>query len=142
MRIELLHDLKRDEGFKLKAYKDSVGLWTIGIGHLLGETLRMAEITEQEAYALFNQDVELAIVGARQLFDYWDLITPVRQDALINMTFNLGPTRLAGFKKFIAAVNAKMWNLAAQEMMDSKWAKQVGDRALRLKHMIQTGERQ
>jgi lysozyme len=58
---------------------------------------------------------------------------------LVNMAFNLGPTRLKGFKKFIAAFDAKDWDGAVIEMLDSKWAKQVGARAIRLAKMVRTG---
>ena len=59
------------------------------------------------------------------------------QQVIINMTFNMGAPRLSKFKKFIAGVNAGDWNTAAVEMMDSRWAKQVGNRAIRLRDRIQ-----
>lgn len=151
MRSELRQDLIRDEGMRQTAYKDSVGLWTIGVGHLIddGNTPpRIMKLTIPEVYAFLEADVADAEERCRELFPDWGLIDTVRQDALINMSFNLG-NRLAGFKKFITKVNTaaisilpeSAWWAAGREMMDSKWAQQVGQRAVRLRAMIETGRR-
>ena len=149
-RILLRKEVARDEGVRYVAYQDSVGLWTIGYGHLLGQRRRMDEITFSEAEALLDWDLKSAEANVRRLvpnFIRWatnnnlDAPQPRNQSrarALVNMAFNLGITRLAGFKKFIDAVNAEDWATAAVEMMDSKWATQVGDRAKRLRDMILT----
>jgi lysozyme len=136
----LKDELVRDEGLRLVSYRDSVGLWTIGVGHLLGEKQRMTEITKDEAMALLNIDMDLAELRVVKLLGFvgFGLLGEVRQRALVNMAFNLGG-RLAGFKKFIAAVNTRDWATAGREMADSQWAKQVGDRAVRLRQMIETG---
>lgn len=136
---QLRDELMRDEGIRLDAYQDTVGLWTIGVGHLLGKEKRMIEITQFEAEALLDADIWVAwalaklyaptVVGNNALYGH------SRERALVNMAFNLG-TRLGGFKKFLAAVNAHDWVTAAREMMDSKWATQVGARADRLHNMI------
>jgi lysozyme len=141
-RQKLKEELKRDEGIRLKAYQDTVGLWTIGVGHLLGVEQRMSDITAGEASALLDYDINIAIERAIQLIDP-PLAIPlpgddVRLRALVNMSFNLGG-RLAGFKKFLAAYNARDWETAAKEMMDSRWAEQVGSRAVRLRDMILEG---
>lgn len=152
--IQLRKELERDEGLRYESYQDSVGLWTIGVGHLLGEKRRMTEITFSECEALFTQDVKIAEqiirrfvpkVGQYVIQGLGEglkkgsyAISPIRERALINMAFNLG-YRLSGFKKFLAAVNAEDWETAAKEMMDSKWAQQVGDRAVRLRDQILNG---
>ena len=144
-------ELIRDEGKHLKAYKDSVGLWTIGVGHLLGSTPRMLEITEAECEALFNYDIDTAEKVVEKLFPHFkqgaggSILTfsedeDVRARVLVNMAFNLGPARLAEFKKFVAMVRLRAWADAAREMMDSKWATQVGKRALRLRDMMRDGK--
>jgi lysozyme len=144
----LRDELIRDEGLSLTAYKDSVGLWTIGVGHLLGAHARMTVITSAESNALLAGDVKLAEEIMTGLFPSFDVTVSgysayepeyVRQRALVNMAFNLG-NRLAGFKKFVAAVNTSQWDVAAVEMMNSKWAKQVGKRAERLRNMIAYGK--
>lgn len=148
LKVELI----RNEGVKLVSYQDSVGLWTIGVGHLLGDRRRMTEITVPEAMALLEADIDTADEVVNWLvpgYTYWSgdsggpgahrAHNQVRARALVNMAFNLG-YRLAGFKKFLAAVNANDWATAGAEMMDSKWAQQVGARAVRLRKMIETDQ--
>lgn len=131
---------------KLRAYKDSLGYWTIGVGHLLGNSPRMTEINEEEARALLDYDIETAKIAANSVFPNfmrvgewsdWGALE-VRQRAIINMCFNLGG-KIKQFKKFIAAIEERRWNDAGTEMMRSLWAKQVGARALRLRDMIVNG---
>jgi lysozyme len=143
MADKLIEDLIRDEGHTLTPYKDSVGLWTIGVGHLLGTTPRMTSITERESRALLESDIREAMSRVVKFVPmiHADEYTPeysVRFRALTNMAFNLGD-RLGTFQKFLEAVNAKDWVTASTEMMDSLWAKQVGARAARLSTMILTG---
>lgn len=144
MLSDLKKDLMRDEGLRYDAYRDSLGYWTIGIGHLLGvgPTPRMTNLTDDEVDALFEYDAKVAENRCRELFPNWVLIPFVRRDALINMSFNLG-NRFRGFSKMIAAVNAaantvldEAWLEVGRQMMDSVWAKQVGQRATRLHYMI------
>ena len=146
MDHRLRDELIRDEGRSLTAYKDSVGLWTIGVGHLLGQSMRMSTITADECDALLAWDVKNAEALVALIFPSLDPTRGytsyepeyVRQRALVNMAFNLGG-RLKDFRKFVAAVNQSDWEKAAVEMMDSKWAKQVGKRAVRLRDMILNG---
>lgn len=134
----LRSELARDEGVRLAAYRDSLGYWTIGIGHYLGTEKRMSLITRAEADALLNADIDEAISLSYKLVPYddlGDLDAPARRRALVNMAFNLGP-RLGQFKRFLASVKGQAWRQAAIDMMDSKWATQVGARAVRLSAMI------
>ena len=73
---------------------------------------------------------------AKKIFPNLDELPEEAQQVLVNMTFNMGRPRLSQFKKFIAGVHAGDWNKAAVEMMDSRWAKQVGARAERLRDRI------
>jgi lysozyme len=138
-RAKLRAELIRDEGMRLEAYQDSVGLWTIGVGHLLGTEKRMTRISPDECDALLNVDIDWAIRTAERfvielpLWPYGH--NESRARALVNMAFNLGP-RLGQFKKFLGSVNGGNWETAAVQMMQSKWAKQVGARAERLRDMI------
>lgn len=136
-REKLREELIRDEGLRLTAYRDSVGLWTIGVGHLLGETPRMTEITLAEAYALFEADINMAEMKAR--FHAGSAENEdVRWRVLVNMAFNLGD-RLGQFKRFLGAIGVGDWTNASVYMLESKWAKQVGGRAIRLSRMMLTG---
>jgi lysozyme len=131
----LREDLIRDEGRRLTVYQDTNGLFTIGVGHLLG-TKRMESITDRECDALLDADIEDATRLAQSLVGMGH--DEVRMRALVNMAFNLGGG-LHGFQKFLAAFRANDWQTAGDEMLKSVWATQVGDRALRLHDMIVNG---
>lgn len=128
--------LKTDEGLRLKPYHCTAGALTVGYGR----NLDAVGITEEEADIMLRADVEIAERGAKALVgNVWDQLSPARQAVLINMTFNLGRTRLAAFKNFLAALRATDYNTAASEMLDSRWANQVGDRATRLADQMRNG---
>lgn len=138
-RSRLKQDLIRDEGLRLEAYKDSVGLWTIGVGHLLGTEPRMTKITNIEAMALLDAD----IVDAEHVLDgwipLWANLDGVRQRALLNFCFNLG-NRVLQFVNTRNYLLKQDWDGAANNMLMSKWADQVGARAKRLAAMLETGK--
>jgi lysozyme len=147
--VKLRTSLIKHEGKKEYAYRDSLGYWTIGIGHFLGGgrevyTPRMTIVTSNEMDALLTKDIENAegrlsdICSERLLYD-WRSLDDVRQRVLVEMSFNLG-YRLATFRQFFGALNARDWKTAADEMLDSQWAIQVGNRATTLARMIETGE--
>lgn len=137
-RAALKTELIRDEGLKLAAYKDSLGFWTIGVGHLLGSKPRMTEINVSEAYALLEADIDEAERRAERFLG-GAVLDDVRMRAIVNMAFNLGG-KLYAFEDFQKAVKAGDWEKAGAEMSDSKWSGQVGERAVRLRNMIEVGE--
>ena len=129
---QLIASLKRDEGYRAEAYRDTEGVLTIGYGHNLevehwsedrASTALWSDMRALEQAFATGHPSEHAVLE-RQLAG--------RQRALLNMLFNLGPSGLAGFRKMWAALNAGNYEQAAREMLDSKWAKQVGARATRL----------
>lgn len=131
----VMAQLRIDEGVKAKPYKDTVGKLTVGVGRNLDDVgLRTDEID----YLLAN-DVTVAEGTARKLFPSFDRLSDARKAALLNMSFNLGESRLGAFKRFREAVEAQAWTQAAAEMMDSTWAKQVGQRAVRLAKAMEEG---
>lgn len=139
MNYELLKkELVRDEGLRLKAYKDTVGLWTIGVGHLLGKECLQLMITEANAMKLLDEDIKIAEGVAFKLLPEAKKWDDVRQRALVNMAFNLG-NRLGQFKNTLKFMREKQWSQASANMLKSKWAEQVGKRANRLAKMIETG---
>lgn len=135
---KLRMELVRDEGLRLDAYKDTLGYWTIGIGHLLGTDKRMTKITEREAYALLQSDIEEALATLDRIAIWWVALDPLRQRVLINMAFNLG-SRLAQFKNTLRAMRENDFAGAAAGMRNSLWARQVKGRAERLATMMETG---
>lgn len=127
--------LSEDEGKRSKPYRCTAGKLTIGVGRNLDDR----GVREDEIALMFNNDVLEAIGDCRRLFRSFDALNDVRKEVVVNMMFNLGYTRLAGFKKFLAAVQAGKWSDASREMLDSKWADQVGRRADRLANAMRKG---
>ena len=129
-------ELPEDEGRRKKAYRDSVGVLTAGIGR----NLQDVEFTDSEIALMFANDLERADKAARRIFQNFDVLSPVRKAALVNLSFNMGEARLRGFKKMVAAVHAQDFERAADEMLDSRWAKQVQpSRSGRLIRMMRDG---
>ena len=129
-------ELPEDEGRRKKAYRDSVGVLTAGIGR----NLQDVEFTDSEIALMFANDLERADQAARRIFQNFDVLSASRKAALVNMAFQLGPHRLAGFKKMIAAVHAGDFMEAARQMRESKWYEQTQrSRSDRLIKMIQDG---
>tara|TARA_B100000809_G_scaffold205161_1_gene206793 strand:- start:319 stop:762 length:444 start_codon:yes stop_codon:yes gene_type:complete len=145
MNIEALREqLKVDEGVKYEIYKDHLGYPTFGIGHLVTKSDPEngepdgTEVSEDRVNEVFESDVATFISEAKILFPNLDDLPEVAQQVIVNMAFNMGRPRLSKFKNFIAGVNDNDWVRAAEEMMDSRWADQVGDRATRLRNRILT----
>lgn len=134
-RQRLAKQLEIDEGKRSKMYLDTVGKWTAGVGRNLSDRA----FSEDEIQLMLSNDIDLAVKDTRQLVPGFDNLDDVRQEILANMAMNLGYTRLAGFKKFLAAVNASEFAEASMEMLDSKWAQQVGARAQRLSKAMRVG---
>jgi lysozyme len=145
MNIKALREqLKVDEGVKYEIYKDHLGYPTFGIGHLITENDPEhgepdgTEISEDRVNEVFETDVAKFVSEAKILFPDLDDLPEVAQQVIVNMAFNMGRPRLSKFKNFIAGVNDRDWVRAAEEMMDSRWADQVGARAVRLRNLILT----
>lgn len=127
-------ELPVDEGRKAMPYKDTEGILTIGVGRNLEKGLRPDEIDY-----LFANDLREAHITAVILFPSFDTLSEARKAVLVNMAFNLGQARLSGFVKMRQAVADGDFGKAAEEMAASKWAVQVGARAVRLVKMMREG---
>ena len=127
--------LTLDEDRRKRLYQCSAGKWSIGVGRNLEDR----GLRDDEIDLLLANDVAEAAGECRRLLRNFDSLCEVRQEVLVNMMFNLGYTRLAGFKKMVAAVLAGNWAEAATQMLDSKWAEQVGERAQRLSKAMHKG---
>ena len=144
MNIDKLREqLKIDEGVKYEVYKDHLGYPTFGIGHLVVEGDEEhgkpvgTPVSEDRVNAVFESDVQKFVSESKKVFPNLDDLPEEAQQVIVNMSFNMGAPRLSKFKKFIAAVNDGNWSTAAVEMMDSRWATQVGKRAERLRDRVQ-----
>ena len=121
-------DLQRDEGLRLKPYRCSAGKTTIGYGRNLDDV----GITEREAEILLETDIRRSLADLDRALPWWRGLSGPQGRGLVNMRFNLGLTRLLGFKKMLAALQAGNGYWAADEALNSKWAHQVGARARRI----------
>jgi lysozyme len=120
------------EGKRLLPYLDSVGKWTIGVGRNLSDK----GISEEECRMFLMRDIADALEDVRHNFSCYDQLSRPRQLVLISMALNLGRDRLSKFVRFIGAVHLGKYDEAADEMLNSLWAKQVGIRAITLARMM------
>lgn len=120
-------DLKRDEGLRLKVYRCTANKNSIGYGRNLDDK----GITLEEAELMLDNDIAECIQDLAT-FHWWNGLTDLRQAALINLRFNLGPARFRGFKKMIKALEMRDYTEAAFQVLNSNYAKQVGKRAERV----------
>lgn len=136
MNRQLLRSqLERHEGLRLKPYLDTVGKLTVGYGRNLEDV----GISRDEADFMLDNDIDQVERQLDTVDEYRDL-DPVRQTVIANMAFNLGFAGLMGFKNMWEAIGRRDWNSASKEMMQSKWARQVGVRAVELSEIMRTGE--
>ncbi|GAB1467413.1 hypothetical protein MASR2M64_00810 [Candidatus Cloacimonadota bacterium] len=141
MEATLLERIKeqliRHEGLRLKPYRCTAGKLTIGIGRNLDDR----GISQTEAYVLMENDIQNC---EQQLVDkipeIYNGLDEVRKSVLLNMCFNLGIGGLLGFNNTLAFIAAGDWERAANGMLASKWAKQVGIRAIELSELMRKGK--
>jgi lysozyme len=133
--LDIHEQLQRDEGLRLRPYVDTVGKTTIGYGRNLIDK----GISADEANVLLRNDVQEASEELNRRLPWFAAVDEVRQGVLVNMCFNMGFVSLEEFTKMIAAVAQGDWNLASQEMLNSLWAREVGDRATRLAEQMRLG---
>jgi lysozyme len=141
--------LPRSEGRRTKPYKDTVGKWTVGVGHNISDNglppkmvvalIETGQLTDAMVDELLALDAERAIKDANSIPVYGKL-NPVRQSVLADMVFNMGLGSVLGFVNTLAAIDQSRWKDAAQLMLKSKWADQVGGRAIELARLMESGE--
>lgn len=149
---ELLADLRRDEGLRLKAYPDPLSSlaktgkgsghpWTIGYGHAAPDVSPGQIWTKPQAETALVRDVERHAAELLRALPWVEKLGEVRKSVLINMAFNLGVDGLLGFKNTLARIKSGDFEGASEGMAASLWAKQTGGRAKRLVEMMRTGKR-
>ena len=148
---KVYEEISEDEGKILHCYMCSEGHKTVGIGHkvlqndpesnlpvhgpydaVAGEQ----SIDEDRCYELFEEDVQIAIQGCQAIYDNWDDLPQEVRHVLVNMCFQLGQGGLSRFKNMNSAITEQLWNRVAEEMLDSRWARQTPERAQRLSQRI------
>jgi lysozyme len=131
----LKRQLEIDELRSKKIYTDTVGKISGGIGRNLTDR----GFSDDEIDLMYANDIKLAEKDARSLVPGFDQLNDVRQEVVVNLSFNLGYTRLAGFKRFLSALNSSDFDDAAAELKDSKWYGQVKERGVRLVKAMRAG---
>ena len=135
---QLKETLKVDEGVVYEIYNDHLGYATFGIGHLVLETdpehgqAVGTPVSEERVDECFEKDVQTVIEDCKKLHNGWDGYPQEVKQVIANMMFNMGLTRLSKFKNHNAALQSGDWKEAAKEGRDSRWYKQVTNRAERL----------
>ena len=135
---KLREEIKYDEGSVNKIYLDHLGLPTFGIGHLVLESDPEhgwevgTDVSEDRCIEAFNSDIKNVLSDCYKLYPDFDDLPEEVQRIIANMMFNMGRPRLSKFKGMKRGVDAKDWNAAADEMVDSRWYRQVTNRADRL----------
>ena len=143
MNLEQLREqLEIDEGVKYEVYNDHLGYATFGVGHLVlesdpefGDPIG-APVSESRVIEAFEQDCENVLRDCDILYEDFGDLPEEAQQVIANMMFNMGRPRLSKFKGMKRGVDARDWNAAADEMVDSAWYRQVTKRADRLVERI------
>jgi len=131
-------DIMRHEGYRDSIYIDTVGVPTGGYGHAFHEGSKLPDHIWE---SILSYDLSIVLEDHEKFISVNGLyhLNEKRQEVLFNMMFNLGYTKLSKFKKFIAAMQGEDFHIAAIEMLDSKWAEQVGVRAIELSDIMRRG---
>ena len=134
-RLQLKQELIEDEGLSLKPYKCTAGKLTIGVGRNFDDV----GISNDEAMLLLDHDIQSVERDAMSNFAWYHSLNETRKRVVLNMIFNLGITRFKNFKNMISYLAVGRFDKASEEMLDSRWRHQVGNRALRLARRMANG---
>ena len=132
---DLKEKLIRHEGLRLTVYDCPAGYKTIGVGR----NLEGKGVTEEEAMYLLDNDIKDFQESLSRELPWFDSLDECRRNILTNMAFNLGISGLLKFKNTLLAVENENWEEAASQMLDSRWAQQVGSRATELSGLMKSG---
>jgi len=131
--------LRKHEGVETHAYKCSANKTTIGVGRNIDKNGGIG-LSQKEIDYLLASDVERVEAELSQAFNWYDDLNDARKDAMMDICFNMGLSRLMTFTKALAAMARGDYKTASAEFLDSRWASQVGQRAITISEMIRTGE--
>jgi len=135
----IIEMLRKHEGVETHAYVDTVGKVTIGVGRNIDSGGGLGLSDDEIDYLLAN-DLQRVEAELSQTFEWYDDLNDPRKDAMMDICFNMGLPRLSKFKKSLAAMSNRHYEIAAVEFLDSRWAVQVGQRAITISEIIRTGE--
>ena len=129
---DLLKRIKHHEGFRSRVYKCTEGYDTIGYGFAIKDL----ELDEDLAEEILLRKVEKLISRVRKKFNWLDTVPPAVQGVIVEMSYQMGVSGVSKFKKALHAMQMFQWKLAADELLDSRWAKQTPNRAKELSNII------
>jgi lysozyme len=132
----LMSQLEIDEGRRDRVYTDTVGKLTVGVGRNISDRA----FSKDEIDLMLSNDIKIVEATLDKNTPWWRQMSTARQNVLANMCFNMGWSTLSTFKNTLKAMQDGRYADAAQGMMDSKWSKQVGKRAERLRDLMLRGE--
>jgi lysozyme len=138
--MRLINMLKRHEGVRNKVYMCPAGYETIGVGRNISES--GLGLSEDEVEYLLKNDILRCRNELLGEYDWFENLDSVRQEAMIDLSFNLGQTKLRTFVKALGHMADGNYEEAGREFYNSRWAEQVGDRSLEVCQMIGSGEYQ
>lgn len=121
----LRNTLIRQEGLKLLPYKCTAGKLTLGVGRNIEDR----GISKETAMQMLDEDIEICLNELMERLDYFENLPTEVQETLVNLCFNMGISRLMKFQLMLGAIEAGQYELAAKELLDSRYARQVGKRA-------------
>ena len=135
----IIEMLRKHESVETHAYKCSANKTTIGVGRNIDKNGGIG-LSQMEIDYLLANDIKRVEAELSQAFNWYDDLNDARKDAMMDICFNLGLPRLMLFKKSLAAMSNRHYEIAAIELLDSRWARQVGQRAVTISEIIRTGE--
>jgi lysozyme len=138
-KTKAVEQIRRHEGEVLHAYQDHLGWWTIGVGRLIDKR-KGGGITREESDYLLNNDVTTRLSELERRLPWFNELNDARKAVLLNMSFQMGVAGLMGFTKTLAHVKAGEYLLAADSMLQSKWANQTPRRANELADQMRYGK--
>jgi len=127
--------LIREEGMRKLPYEDSLGIWTVGVGHKMSNPLSNAAIMQ-----ILDDDIAVATEGVERKLPWVTILNQARNAVLVSMAFQMGISGLLNFKKFLVACEQQDWITAADEMINSRWARQTPERVARMASQIISGK--
>jgi lysozyme len=139
LEVQIKEDLVKHEGCKTEVYLCSEGIPTAGIGHMLLEVDGLEvgdDVPMETVLEWFDSDYKEAVTDCCAVFLNFGSLPDQVKRVLVNMAFNLGRNRLSKFKNMVTAVNEGNWIKAANEMVDSRWYNQVGNRSVELENWM------
>lgn len=137
--MNVIEQLRREEGVSRSVYKDHLGYWTIGVGRLV-DGRKGGGLSDDEIDYLLRNDVERCEAAIRKSLPWYDELDEPRKAVLLGMAFQMGVAGLFAFTTTLAHVRAGRYAEAAKAMLASLWAKQTPNRAGRMADQMRSGE--